>query len=114
MKKIFTLFFSLALFSAAAFAQKRNCQKDDSYNNSFQSYYNGFRDGYGNNWNNEGYGPFDHDRKFHKREWYERKRWLRRHHSQIYGSPGYYNNYDRFGHNGRLSLELVIGRKNRY
>ena len=115
MKKIFTLFFSLALVSVAAFAQERHHQKDGGYNNSFESYYNGFKDGYGHNWNDKGYGQFDHDRKFHEREWNERKRWLRRHHYRIYENPGY-NNHDfgQFGHKGKLSLEVVIGRKHSF
>ena len=118
MKKIVTLFFAVALFSAAAFAQRHYSNYDNGYNsynnNGYNSYgYNsyGYTAPYNNSWNNDGYsnqfGRHDRDRD----DWFYRD--ARRH--QSYRDRRFYDRDDRLRRSRKgISLQVVIGGRSRF
>lgn len=107
MKKIFTLIFAVTLFSAGAFAQERRHHDDNSHNNS-----------YNNNWNRGNNDDhFDGDHKFSRREWSRHRRFESRDgDGMFFRRRGYYDNYHRDydQHGRRFSLNILIGKRDRY
>ena len=118
MKKIITLFFAVALFSVAAFAQRHSSNYDNGYNsynnngyNSYNSNSYGYATPYGNSWNNDGYSnQFDrHDRD--RDDWFYRDA----HRHRSYEDRRFYDRDDRFRRSRKgISLQLVFGGRSRF
>jgi len=115
MKKMFTLISFVALLSLGASAQKRyNKEGNYANNDRYPSYYGGFKEGYGHNWQNEGYGRFDHDDRFHMSDFHER---LSRHENHMrFRNRAYFNDWDvnRLQQGKRLLFQLRFGRRDRF
>ena len=112
MKKIITLFFAVALFSAAAFAQRHSSNYSSGYNSYNNDSYT-YTSPYSNTWNNDGYGnQFDRDHSFHRdRDWYYRD--VRHHNS--YKDRRFYDRDDRLRRSRKgVSLQIVIGGRSRF
>jgi len=113
MKKIITLFFAVALFSAAAFAQRRSSNYDNGYNSYNNNSYS-YSTPYSNSWNNDGYrNQFGRDRAFDRDrdDWYYRD--AHRHYS--YRDRMFYDRDDRLRRSRKgISLQVVIGGRSRF
>ena len=112
---MFTLISFVTLLSLGASAQKQyNNEGGHANNDRYSSYYGGFKEGYGHNWRNEGYGRFDHDDRFHMSDFHER---LSRHEKYMrFRNGAYFNDWDaNHLHAGqRLLFQLSLGRRDRF
>ncbi len=103
MKKIFTLFFAVALLSTAAFAQKRH--SDNTKNGySYTIPYNqeGKKKDFDKKFDHDRKRGYDRDAKYHK----DRDSWKKDHR--------FYVRDDKVKIRKRFSLQLIIGRIGRF